>query len=471
MSELPQGWAFASLNELQAQGGVFADGDWIESKDQDPNGRNRLLQLADIGDGRFIDKSSRYVNDETFDRLNCTALEEGDILLARMPDPLGRACLMPRLPQRCLTVVDVAVFRSGSRDISHRWLMHTLNASPIREEISRNASGTTRKRIARGKLAELKVPVPPAAEQKRIAQKLDALLAQVDTLKARIDAIPALLKRFRMSILTAATSGTTFDGSSVITNQSEAKGSSFMLNDETFDLPKGWSHAPVDSVLHSARRLCYGVVQPGSEVESGVDMIRVCDIEDGTIAWNDLRKIASEVDDEYRRSRVQRGDVLMSIVGSIGRAAIVREDRPVNIARAVARLSVDQSQLTPEWLFLWLTSPKVQWWLVSSSREVARKTLNLKELSELPVPLPPREVQAEIVRRVEQLFAYTDQLEAKVAAAKQRIDALTQSLLAKAFRGELVPQDPSDEPASVLLERIRTQRAATPKPKRGRKKV
>ncbi|RJU12063.1 restriction endonuclease subunit S [Xanthomonas campestris] len=311
--------------------------------------------------------------------------------------------------------------------------------------------------------------LPPLAEQKRIAQKLDALLAQVDTLKARIDAIPALLKRFRLSILTAATSGTTFDGSSVITNQSEANGSSFMLNDETFDLPKGWSHAPVDSVLHSARRLCYGVVQPGSEVESGVDMIRVCDIEDGTIAWNDLRKIASEVDDEYRRSRVQRGDVLMSIVGSIGRAAIVREDRPANIARAVARLSVDQSQLTPEWLFLWLTSPKVQWWLVSSSKEVARKTLNLKELSELPVPLPPKEVQAEIVRRVDQLFAYADQLEAKVATAQQRIDALTQSLLAKAFRGELVPQDPGDEPASVLLERIRTQRAATPKPKRGRK--
>jgi type I restriction enzyme S subunit len=83
--------------------------------------------------------------------------------------------------------------------------------------------------------------------------------------------------------------------------------------------------------------------------------------------------------------------------------------------------------------------------------------------------LPSRTAQREIVDRVEQLFTYADQLEAKVAAAKQRIDALTQSLLAKAFRGELVPQDPTDEPASALLERIRAQRAATPKPKRGRK--
>ncbi|WP_022974589.1 restriction endonuclease subunit S, partial [Xanthomonas maliensis] len=95
--------------------------------------------------------------------------------------------------------------------------------------------------------------------------------------------------------------------------------------------------------------------------------------------------------------------------------------------------------------------------------------LNLGKVREIQFSLPSIATQTEIVRRVEQLFAYADQLEAKVATAKQRIDALTQSLLAKAFRGELVPQDPTDEPASVLLERIRTQRAAAPKPKRGRK--
>ncbi|OHC14750.1 MAG: restriction endonuclease subunit S [Pseudomonadales bacterium GWC2_63_15] len=87
----------------------------------------------------------------------------------------------------------------------------------------------------------------------------------------------------------------------------------------------------------------------------------------------------------------------------------------------------------------------------------------------LQIPLPPRAEQTEIVRRVEQLLAFADQLEAKVASAKSRIDHLTQSILAKAFRGELVPQDPDDEPASVLLERIKAQRAAAPKTKRGRK--
>lgn len=107
--------------------------------------------------------------------------------------------------------------------------------------------------------------------------------------------------------------------------------------------------------------------------------------------------------------------------------------------------------------------------MAGKTRGVAQKGINLADVRRLLIALPSRSAQSEIVRRVEQLFAYADQLEAKVAAAQQRIDALTQSLLAKAFRGELVPQDPSDEPASVLLERIRTQRAATPKPKRGRK--
>ena len=95
MSELPQGWATAVLSDLIARDGVFSDGDWVESKDQDPHGSIRLLQLADIGDGGFLDKSNRFINEQKFDQLRCTELLEGDVLIARMPDPLGRACLAP----------------------------------------------------------------------------------------------------------------------------------------------------------------------------------------------------------------------------------------------------------------------------------------------------------------------------------------------------------------------------------------
>ena len=99
----------------------------------------------------------------------------------------------------------------------------------------------------------------------------------------------------------------------------------------------------------------------------------------------------------------------------------------------------------------------------------AQPNLNLNKIREIQIDLPSLEDQGNIIDRVEQLFTFADQLEARLADARQRVDALTQSILAKAFRGELVPQDPNDEPASVLLERIAAQRAAEPKPKRGRK--
>src|SRR5690348_15116201 len=93
--ELPTGWAAATLGELIGREGLFIDGDWIESKDQDPNGHVRLIQLADVGDGHFRDRSSRFLTHEKANELGCTFLQKGDLLIARMPDPLGRCCIFP----------------------------------------------------------------------------------------------------------------------------------------------------------------------------------------------------------------------------------------------------------------------------------------------------------------------------------------------------------------------------------------
>ena len=147
MSDLPHGWERTSLASLVSPDGLFSDGDWVESKDQDPNGSIRLLQLADVGDGVFLDKSSRFVNDEQFKRLRCTEVLEEDVLIARMPDPLGRACLAPRLTQRCITVVDVAILRPSNCSVRSGWVVHALNAPQIRTQIELESTGTTRRRI------------------------------------------------------------------------------------------------------------------------------------------------------------------------------------------------------------------------------------------------------------------------------------------------------------------------------------
>jgi len=107
--ELPTGWEWVRLENISPM--PIIDGDWIESKDQDVEGEIRLIQLADVGVGEFKDKSDRFINLDTFNRLNCTQLQTGDILIARLPNPIGRACVFPDLNQMAITVVDIAILR------------------------------------------------------------------------------------------------------------------------------------------------------------------------------------------------------------------------------------------------------------------------------------------------------------------------------------------------------------------------
>ena len=139
MSDLPHNWSSATIEQLAGAGGLTTDGDWIETKDQDPNGDVRLIQLADIGDGEFRDRSARFVTSQTVHRLNCTLLEEGDLLIARMPDPLGRACIFPGVGQPAITAVDVFVWRPPPNGPSARWLMHFVNSRDIRATIAEQA--------------------------------------------------------------------------------------------------------------------------------------------------------------------------------------------------------------------------------------------------------------------------------------------------------------------------------------------
>jgi type I restriction enzyme S subunit len=134
MSDLPEGWAWSTVADVLANG-FFADGDWVETKDQDPDGEIRLLQLADVGDGFFRDRSSRFVNVEAAERLTVKPVEPGDVLVARMPAPLGRACIAPDLGQPAITVVDVCILRPDA-GIDRRWLMWALNSPVTRAEVA-----------------------------------------------------------------------------------------------------------------------------------------------------------------------------------------------------------------------------------------------------------------------------------------------------------------------------------------------
>lgn len=210
---IPVGWEKSSIGEITATNSLFSDGDWVESKDQDTAGTNRLIQLADIGDGKFVNKSSRFMNDEQFERLNCTELLKNDILIARMPDPLGRACLYPLEGKRAATVVDVAVIRTENAD--HYWLMSVINSSAFRYQIDLNASGTTRTRIARGTLSEIEILKPPLPEQQKIATILSSVDDVIEKTRTQIDKLKDLKTGMMQELLTKGIGHTEFKDSPV----------------------------------------------------------------------------------------------------------------------------------------------------------------------------------------------------------------------------------------------------------------
>lgn len=202
-----QSFGLIPLEQKLGKDALFCDGDWVETKDQDPSGQFRLTQLADIGDGYWRNRSDRYMNQEQFERIGCTRLEVDDVLIARMPDPLGRACLFPDDLMPCATVVDVAIVRPQPGSSDPRWLMWMINSPQVRTQIASLQSGTTRKRISRRNLATVFIPDTPLSEQPNVVKAVDTAATVADRWSASCDEALVRADRLRTAILASAMSG------------------------------------------------------------------------------------------------------------------------------------------------------------------------------------------------------------------------------------------------------------------------
>ncbi|MBI3802005.1 MAG: restriction endonuclease subunit S, partial [Deltaproteobacteria bacterium] len=319
----------------------------------------------------------------------------------------------------------------------------------------------------------------PFNEQRRITDKLDTVLARVDACRERLDRVPAILKRFRQSVLAAATSGklteewrdanpSKVDAAQLAEKVHSAHesagghkaGNAAPPTEDVHDLsadmfPHCWALLTLRDLVLPDRPITYGILKPGPELESGVPYVRVADFPNEKLNLSTIRRTSPEMDQEFKRSRLRNGDLLLSIRGTVGRLIVIPAELDgANITQDSARLSI-QPSVNSDFVLWYLRSDLAQARMKGATKGVAVRGINIGDVRALQVPLPSRQEQHEIVRRVESLFAYTDRLEARYTAARAQVERLTQALLAKAFRGELVPQDPNDEPASVLLERIR----------------
>ncbi|MBD3668058.1 MAG: restriction endonuclease subunit S [Kangiella sp.] len=178
------GWEVKKLSSLCT---LFTDGDWIESKNQSSSGI-RLIQTGNVGEGVFKNrkKKARYISDETLTKLKCTEIFSGDCLISRLPDPVGRACVLPELKDRAITAVDCTILRFNDDLIINDYFKYYSQSNSYLVDISSRCSGATRKRISRKNLGETLIPVPSLEEQKKIVAILDQAFAEID--KARANA-------------------------------------------------------------------------------------------------------------------------------------------------------------------------------------------------------------------------------------------------------------------------------------------
>ncbi len=438
---LPKGWTCQSLKELVEKDSLFVDGDWVESKDQDPDGDVRLIQLADIGDGHYRNRSDRFLTYGKAVDLGCTFLEKGDLLIARMPDPLGRTCIFPGDPKKSVTVVDVCIIRTTNAN--HRWLMYIINSPQIRADIESLQSGSTRKRISRTNLGKIELPIPPLPEQERIVARIESLFTQLDAGMAGLKRVQAALKRYKASVLKAACEGRLVPQDPSDESAEEPLhqlGKLPLVGDYLQPLPKGWCWTNLPNIgelgrgksKHRPRNATFLYGGPYPFVQTG-------DIRQANGKIVTYSQTYSEAG--LKQSKLwKRGTLCITIAANIAETAILGFDAcfPDSVVGYVAANSVET-----RFIQYFISTAKDN--LERFAPATAQKNINLDILQKLLIPIPPLAEQRRIVAEVERRLSVVQELEQIVLANLQRAERLRQAILKRAFEGRLVEQGPIEE--------------------------
>ena len=457
MSEqnLPSGWVCSTLGLVCSK---LTDGSHNPPKGTAVG--QPMLSAKNIQNG-IIDfrQSHRLIPAELFESEDRrTSVSAHDVLLT-IVGALGRTAVVPENCGKFTLQRSVAVLAAPG--LNTKAFRYSLESYDFQQQILDNAKGTAQKGIYLKKLRELTVPIPPLAEQKVIADKLDTLLAQVENTKSRLERIPHILKRFRQSVLAAAVSGR-------LTEEWRAtQGTSL----------ESWQQTTFQKIC---REITVGFVgrMANRYEESGVPFLRSQNVRAFRYSDKNLLYISPAFHQEIYKSRLEPGDLAIVRSGAPGTTCVI----PKSLGAAncsdlvIARPS---PHLLPEFGCIFMNSEVARKNVSDNQVGVAQQHFNVGSMKKMPIHLPPVDEQTEIVRRVDQLFAHADRIEQQVNNALARVNNLTQSILAKAFRGELTEQWRKDNPelisgensAEALLERIKAERAAVKPAKKTRKRA
>jgi type I restriction enzyme, S subunit len=424
-STLPPGWALSTLGEVaQLEMGQSPPGD---ATNEQGDGVPLLGGASDLPPGGSP-RVSRYTTAPT---KMCAA---GDVLL----------CIRATIGRPTVSDGDYCVGRGLAAlravGVERDWLVYFLRQAEM--ALNDVSSGSTFVSISRAELASLPIPVPPVGEQRRIVAKLDEVLASGRAARAALDGVPALLEQYRQAVLAAAFRGDLTSGWREQNGKSAAS----------------WQHLSLGDV---SIRVTDGTHQPPPLADSGIPFITIGNIVGTRLEWSRVSKWVTPKTHKALTARClpERGDVLYTAVGAtFGRAVFVDWDHHFVFQRHIAHIKPRPDIVDPEYLTIVLNAPMTYLHACRVARGAAQPTVTLGDLRRFTIPVPPLVEQREIVRRINLQLRAIEGLEQNVVSTSAELAIMERAALAKAFRGELVPQLPTDEPASALLDQLRSTR-------------
>ncbi|WP_280302307.1 restriction endonuclease subunit S [Nocardia neocaledoniensis] len=480
---LPPGWTSTTLAEL---GTWYGGGTPSKSNPAFwTNGSVPWLSPKDMGCNTIVDTQDHITRD-AIDRSSTKLVPAESVAFVVRSGILERKFPVAVVPFETTLNQDMkAIVPFGGIDV--RWLAWALRALEHKILTSCRKAGTTVASIATPALQKLRIPLPPLAEQRRIVEALEGHLSRLDAAKSSVTTGLRRTDDLKNSLLDRAVRGRWMSDSTDIdpgvdTNHIQSIARARAAANPTgkppfhpdpvagFDTPAGWFATSLDALSVDYG---YGTSLKCDYGGDGVPVLRIPNIKNGRIDLGDL-KSAVDADVDLSRFMVDSGDLLfVRTNGSadlIGRVGVVEDNVRYAFASYLIRFSLVPDVVEPAWIRAVVSSPPWRRHLMAAAASSAGQyNLSSKTLARLLIPLPPRNVQHRILRALDEAVGTAARLQSSVQAVAARSSNLRAALLERAFSGQLVPQDSTDEPAAMLLSRIEAERGGEPKMVRARR--
>lgn len=348
---------------------LFTDGDWIESKDQSDSGI-RLIQTGNIGNGEFLYKNdkAKYISVDTFKRLNCKEVFPNDILVSRLPEPVGRGCIIPDIGEKMITAVDCTICRINENLVDRKYFCYFLESNAYKTQLGQHVTGTTRKRISRKNLSSVEIDIPEQAKQKEVVYKLDRLKKIIQNYNRELDLLDELVRARFVE----------------------------MFGDNKYE-------------ELAVEKVCTSIVDcPHTTPKYNGDLrnpaIRTSEIKKGFITWDTMKYVS---DEEYiertARLKPQQGDIVYGREGTFGNAAILPKGYKFCLGQRVMLLRPNNEFCISQYLLRALISDEVYNQALAKNNASTVAHVNVKDVKNFMIPVPPLELQNQFASFVEEI--------------------------------------------------------------------